>query len=180
MNKISSATLRSALSIVLGFVLVLWPEIAASYLVITIGILFILPGIFSLIGYFSRDKSIDAPKTSFPLEAAGSILFGIWLVIMPNFFINIMMYVLGALLVLAGLLQIISLYKARRWSYVQWGYYIVPALILFIGIVILAYPFGTVTTTFMVFGVTMIIYGFTELFNTYKFRRKNDEIDYTL
>lgn len=177
MNKLSSATLRSALSIVLGFVLVLWPEIAASYLVITIGILFILPGIFSLIGYFSRNKSIDAPKTSFPLEAAGSILLGIWLVVMPTFFIHIMMYVLGALLILAGLLQILSLYQARRWSEVQWGYYIVPVLIFLMGIVILAYPFATVATTFIVFGVTLIIYGFTEIINSYKFRRRNDNID---
>jgi uncharacterized membrane protein HdeD (DUF308 family) len=171
MNKVNYAALRNVLSIVLGFILVIWPEIAVNYLVITIGILFILPGSFSLIGYFNRNKSEDTPKANFPVEAAGSILFGGWLVVMPDFFINITMYVLGGLLVLGGLFQIISLLKARKWSNVRLGYYIMPVLILLIGIVILAYPFPTATTTFTIFGVTMIVYGFTELINNYKFRR---------
>lgn len=172
MNKLNNATLRSALSIVLGFVLVLWPEMAVNYLVITIGILFILPGIFSLLSYFTRDKSEEMPPASFPIEAAGSILFGAWLVIMPTFFVNILMYILGALLVLAGIFQIIHLFKARKWSLVPWGFYILPIVILITGIVILFYPFATVATTFMIFGAALIIYGFTELINTYRFRKK--------
>ena len=44
MRSINGAVLRSAFAMVLGFVLVLWPEAAITYLVITIGILFILPG----------------------------------------------------------------------------------------------------------------------------------------
>ena len=46
MRSINGAVLRSAFAMVLGFVLVLWPEAAITYLVITIGILFILPGLF--------------------------------------------------------------------------------------------------------------------------------------
>ena len=41
MRSINGAVLRSAFAMVLGFVLVLWPEAAITYLVITIGILFI-------------------------------------------------------------------------------------------------------------------------------------------
>lgn len=178
MSKISNATLRSALSIVLGFVLVLWPEMAVSYLVITIGILFILPGIFSLLGYFTRDRDEAAPHRSFPLEAAGSILFGAWLVIMPNFFVNILMYILGAVLLFAGIIQIVSLVKARKWAVVSWAFYVMPVLILLTGIVILAYPFATATTTFIVFGAALIVYGFTELINSYRFRQKGDTFTY--
>ena len=39
MRSINGAVLRSAFAMVLGFVLVLWPEAAITYLVITIGIL---------------------------------------------------------------------------------------------------------------------------------------------
>ncbi len=178
MNKFNSATLRSALAIVLGFVLVLWPELAVTYLVITIGILFILPGIFSILSYFTRDRKPGAPDKNFPIEGAGSILFGAWLVIMPTFFVNILMYILGALLVLGGFFQIIALIKARKWSLVPWGYYVIPTLILIVGILILAYPFGTAANTFVVFGVACIIYGFSELINSFKFRKKNEDTDY--
>ncbi|MDR2968154.1 MAG: DUF308 domain-containing protein [Tannerellaceae bacterium] len=173
MNKVSNAVLRNVLSIVLGFIMVLRPEIAVNYLVITIGVLFILPGFLSLIEYFNRKKNADATGTRFPIEAAGSIIFGAWMVIMPDFFLNITMYVLGALLVLGGLLRIISLFNTRKWTYVRWGYYVMPALVLLVGIVILAYPFATAAITFTVFGATMIVYGFTGLINNYVFRREN-------
>jgi len=53
MRSINGAVLRSAFAMVLGFVLVLWPEAAITYLVITIGILFILPGLFAILSYFT-------------------------------------------------------------------------------------------------------------------------------
>ena len=40
MRSINGAVLRSAFAMVLGFVLVLWPEAAITYLVITIGIFY--------------------------------------------------------------------------------------------------------------------------------------------
>ncbi|MDH6313509.1 uncharacterized membrane protein HdeD (DUF308 family) [Parabacteroides sp. PFB2-10] len=178
MNKISYAAIRSAFAIVLGFILILWPEMALHYLVITIGILFILPGIFTIIGYFTREKNEETKdNTMFPLDAAGSILFGTWLLIMPDFFINILMYVLGALLLLGGLQQIVSLVKARQWARVPWGFYVIPSLIFLTGILIVTYPKSSITNAVVVFGVTSVIYGFVELINSYKFRKKKEEID---
>lgn len=178
MNKFNSATLRSALAIFLGFILVLWPELTATYMVITIGILFILPGIFSLLSYFTRNRNERTADRRFPIEAAGSILLGIWLVIIPEFFVKFLMIVLGALLVLGGLIQIISLIQARKWTLVPWGFYIIPVLILITGVLILANPFNTAISTFVIFGIASIIYGFSELINSFKFRKKNDDIDY--
>ena len=108
----------------------------------------------------------------FPIDGAGSILFGAWLVIMPQFFVSILMYILGALLVLGGVQQIISLVSARKWSVVPFAFYIVPVLILITGIMILAYPFGAAANTFVIFGVASLIYGISELINWYKFRRR--------
>ena len=130
MRSINGAVLRSAFAMVLGFVLVLWPEAAITYLVITIGILFILPGLFAILSYFTRPKNENGEKPMFPIEAAGSVLFGAWLVIMPEFFVNILMYLLGALLVIAGVQQLVSLISARKWSNVPLGFYLMPALIL--------------------------------------------------
>ena len=60
MRSINGAVLRSAFAMVLGFVLVLWPEAAITYLVITIGILFILPGLFAILSYFTRNKRCNS------------------------------------------------------------------------------------------------------------------------
>ena len=56
MKSLNGSVLRCIFAIVLGLVLVLWPEAAVTYLVITIGICFIIPGLFSLLNYFTREK----------------------------------------------------------------------------------------------------------------------------
>lgn len=172
MKTINNAILRSAFAILLGLVMVLWPEAAITYLVITIGVLFILPGLFSILGYFTRSKETNGDNPMFPIEGAGSVLFGAWLVIMPGFFVNILMYVLGALLVVAGVQQIVTLISARKWSTVPFGFYLMPVLILITGVMIIAYPFGAAANTFVIFGVAIMFYGICELINWYKFRKR--------
>lgn len=90
--------IRCICALVIGVLLVAWPEAAILYLVITIGVLFLVPGLFSLSGYLIRGKQ-DGSR--FPIAGLGSLLFGLWLMIMPAFFVGILMYVLGAVLVLA-------------------------------------------------------------------------------
>lgn len=172
MKSLNSSILRCLFAIALGLVLVLWPEAAVTYLVITVGICFILPGVFTLLGYFTREKVEGEPSPMFPIDGAGSVLFGAWLVIMPQFFVSILMYILGALLVIAGIQQIVSLVSARKWSIVPLGFYIIPILILITGIMILVYPFGAAANTFVIFGVACLIYGISELINWYKFRQR--------
>lgn len=106
----------------------------------------------------------------------GSLLFGLWLLIMPGFFVRILMYVLGAMLVLAGLNMLAGLVNARRLMPVAWGFYVVPVLILAAGIVVLFNPFQTAELPFIVLGVTSIVYGVFDMFEAYKFRRTGVEI----
>ena len=96
MKVVNNPALRSIFAIVLGLILVLWPAATINYLVIVIGVLFLVPGLIAMIGYLMRDKE-RYPDAAFPIEGAGSALFGLWLIVMPAFFVNILMYVLGAL-----------------------------------------------------------------------------------
>ena len=168
----NTSVVRSVFAIILGLVLILWPEATITYLVMTIGVLFILPGAISTINYFSRPKDEFGKRPLFPIEAAGSILLGIWLVVMPAFFVNILMYVLGAILVVAGLHQLVSLITVRKWASVPFGFYLMPTLTLIVGIMILAYPFGAAANTFVIFGVASLFYGCCELINWYKFQKQ--------
>lgn len=171
MKKIDNTVLRGAFAIILGLVLVLWPEAAINYLVIVIGVLFIVPGVISLVSYF-RAKSRDAGfSPNFPIEAAGSVIFGLWLVSMPAFFVNILMYVLGVLLILAGIQQIVSLTSARKRVQISSLFYIFPILILICGVVILSSPFAAAASAFMFLGIVALAYGLGELFSWYRFGR---------
>ncbi|BDW77407.1 hypothetical protein BFINE_32020 [Bacteroides finegoldii DSM 17565] len=48
--------IRILFALVIGLVLVIWPNAAASYIVITVGVAFLIPGVISLFGYFGRKR----------------------------------------------------------------------------------------------------------------------------
>jgi uncharacterized membrane protein HdeD (DUF308 family) len=169
--------LRSILGIFLGLLFILWPQESVTYLIMTTGVFFILSGLCSfLVWNFRRDKSVH---TFAPLliggVAAGSILLGVWLVLSPAFFIQFFGRVWGAILVIVGIQQLVSLLKARQWYAVAWGYYVLPALILLAGILILLYPSEAMNNTFILLGVVSLFYGVNEMISWYKFRPKKIE-----
>jgi len=169
MKRMNYSLIRIVFALIIGLVLVIWPNAASDYLVITIGILFIIPGIIGMIGYLTADKAL---KRRFPLEALGSFLFGLWLVIMPDFFANLLMYVLGVVLILGGAQQIYSVAMARRWTTVPFGFYILPALILLGGFFILVNPVEARNTAFLIIGIISIVYAVTELINWFRFTNR--------
>ena len=169
MKMMNYSVMRCVSAIAIGILLMVWPEAAILYLVIAIGAMFFLPSVFSLVGYFMKGRQAGA---YFPILGLGSLLFGMWLMVSPAFFVGILMYVLGVVLIFAGISQIARLLNVRSFAVVPFGYYVVPVLILLAGLVVLANPFAAATIPFIILGVSSTAYGITELINLYKFRKK--------
>lgn len=174
MKTLSNSLLRSVFSLVIGVLLVIWPEAAMEYLIITIGVLFVIPGLISLLGYFAHRTEVVS--SVFPVASLGSALLGLWLMIMPRFFVNILMYILGAILVLAGIQLIVGLISARRSHVVPVGYYIMPMLILLAGVLVLLNPFTTASIPFIILGVSCIFYSISDIITYFVFYRQNSRI----
>lgn len=169
MKGISNSFLRTICALIIGLILVMFPNEAGDYLVITVGVVFMIPSLLSIIGYFAMNAE---ERRRLPIEGIGSLLFGLWLVIMPGFFADLLTFVLGFVLVLGGVQQISSLSVARRWMPVHAGFYVVPVLILLAGLVALVNPTGVRSTAFIVIGVTSLVYAVSELVNWFAFTRK--------
>ena len=120
MKGISNSFLRTICALIIGLVLVMFPNEAGDYFVITIGVVFLIPALLSIIGYFAMSAE---ERCRLPIEGIGSLLFGLWLIIMPGFFADLLTFVLGFILVLGGVQQIASLSAARRWMPVRVGFY---------------------------------------------------------
>lgn len=172
MKMMNYGIMRCVSAIAMGVLLMVWPEAAILYLVIAIGAMFFLPSLFSLVGYFMKGRRLGM---YFPVISLGSLLFGLWLMVSPAFFVGILMYVLGAVLVFAGISQIAGLLNARSHSTVPFGYYVMPVLILLAGLVVLVNPFAVAAIPFIILGVSSAVYGITELINLYKFRKKEEK-----
>ena len=166
MKGISNSFLRTICALIIGLVLVMFPNEAGDYFVITIGVVFLIPALLSIIGYFAMSAE---ERRRLPI---GSLLFGLWLIIMPGFFADLLTFVLGFILVLGGVQQIASLSAARRWMPVRVGFYIIPVLILIAGLVALFNPTGVRSTAFIIIGISSIVYAVSELINWFTFTRK--------
>ena len=101
MKTMNYSLIRTVCALIIGLVLVLWPDAAVQYLVITLGVLFLIPGFISIISYFAA-KPEQGVSRRFPIEGTGSLLFGLWLVVMPGFFADVLMFLLGFILILGG------------------------------------------------------------------------------
>lgn len=170
MKSMNYSLIRMLFALVIGLVLVLWPDAATNYIVITIGVAFLIPGVVSLIGHFTM-KRTDNNVPRFPVEGVGSILFGIWLIVMPQFFADILMFLLGFILIMGGVQQLASLSAARRWVPVPGAFYVLPSLILVAGIVALFNPTGVRNTALLIIGISSLVYALTELLHWFRFMR---------
>ncbi|MBO7417576.1 MAG: DUF308 domain-containing protein [Bacteroidaceae bacterium] len=168
MKTINYAFVRAICALIAGLVLVLFPNEAGNYFVITVGALFMLPSLFGLISYYAHRKEYPA---FFPVDSVGGVLFGLLLMLMPGFFANFLTFVLGFFLFIGGIQQLSMLIAARHWSTVPVGYFIVPSLILLAGIYALVNPNGSRNTAFIIIGIACIIYALFELINWFKFTR---------
>jgi len=174
MKSMNYSFVRAVCALVIGLVLVLWPDAASDYIVITIGILFMIPGLIGLINYFAL-KSRNTVVHGLPVQSIGSLLFGLWLLIMPGFFADILMFILGVLLMAGGAQQIFSLVVARRWIQIPWAFYVVPVLILISGGVILFNPMAARHTALILIGISSMVYALSELVNWFRFLRRRPQ-----
>lgn len=175
MKTMNYSLIRILFALVIGLVLVIWPDLAAKYIVITLGVAFLIPGIISLFAFFGHKKSESSAESLFPVEGVGSLLFGLWLIIKPDMFTDILMFLLGFILMMGGVQQIASLATARRWMHVPGGFYLLPSLLLVAGIVALFNPTGVVNTAFFIIGVSSLVYSLSELINWFKFMRRRPQ-----
>lgn len=172
MKTMSYSVIKGICAVIMGVLLVTWPEAAILYLVIAIGAMFLVPGAVAVLNYIFKGREQGA---MFPIVSVGSLLFGLWLMISPAFFVGILMYVLGVVLVFAGISQIMQLLNARGWTQVSFGYYVMPVLILIAGLVVLLNPFAVATVPFVILGVSSIVYGITDIINGIRFRKKENK-----
>ena len=171
-SKWSTPLWGSILTIIVGSILIIWPELALSYIVIVIGLLFLISGLSAAISYWANKNSDGNSYTYLLFTGIGSTLFGLWLILMPQFFVNILMFVMGGILVLAGIQQLGELIIQRKNVIVPFAFFILPTLVLLAGILILFNPFSTATSVVVIFGVSAVLYGIAGLINGYKAKKQ--------
>lgn len=184
MKLLNSSCFRAICILLLGILLVAYPAKTTELLVVAVGFAFLVPSLVYLIAYISAMRSKknnpNGYTPRYPIMETGSLLFGLVLILMPTFFITILMYVLGALLVLFACNQIVNLISIRRFAKLSFGFYIIPLLILITGVLFLIDPVQIASSPFMILGICCIVSALSELLNLYRISKAKKSYDITV
>lgn len=168
---------RALCALFVGFLLVSNPAGMSLLLVQVIGGIFAASGIVAVIGYFTQRARQSGFRPVFPIVGIGSVAFGLFLLLFPGEFVNILMYILGALLILIGIGQISGLVINRTVAPLSWTLFILPVLTTLAGVFVIAYPIAAASIPFTILGIAYLVYGAGELIigiRFYHFRRLFD------
>ena len=116
-----------------------------------------------LYGQFNR-RAIVRPV--FPLMSIGSILFGAYLELYPDSFVTYLVFLLGLLLLLAGVNQFLSMINNRKVSPFSLLLMLLPLVLMGIGGYCVTHSSEAAGTLFKILGGTCIYYGLSDMFLT--------------
>ncbi|EGN57539.1 hypothetical protein PRBRB14_20850 [Hallella multisaccharivorax DSM 17128] len=183
MKPFRSSIFRAVCAIAIGALLVKYREQTVTWITVVVGAIFLVSGIISITSWFASkrrntDSSMDiydaqgrlinVPAPPFPIVGLGSIILGGVLALFPNSFVNGLMYVLAAMLILGALTQFFNLTVARRFANIGIVWWVFPTLVLLVGLVAVLKPSFIATAPLLVLGWCMMVYGVVDLINSIK------------
>ena len=183
MKIFQSSVFRAVCAIVVGILILKYPQDGITWLTIAVGVLFLVSGVIATIAYLNARKHageyiitdqqgriISGSQPTFPIVGVGSIILGLTLALTPGVFINGLMYILGAIMILGGINQLMSLVSARRLGSVPLGFWVAPSLILVVGVFVILKPMESAEVPLLILGWCCLLYGVTEIINALKIR----------
>lgn len=186
-----SSILRAIIACVVGVLLAQFREESVGWLTVTVGGLFFLSGLFSCIAYFidkskiqrANSKAIEEGEEKLqrlpmiPIVGIGSAILGIILAFMHQNFLQWVVYILAAILILGAISQLINLIAASKFARIPLLYWLFPIITLSVGVFILAKRDIEISTQLLIIGWCLIFYGVIELLNTLKIHQMKKAFD---
>lgn len=163
-RKDFNAPIRAIWGLILGLILCLYPDNVGSYLVILLGLIFMIPSAISILVFLTqvRKTKVIGSRT-FPIVSTGCLLFGTWLVISPSNFVQMLTVIIGLLIIIGSVQQLYGLQLAKQWTNISGIHYFIPIILLVSGIIVILNPIGVISGVMMFAGIVLLIYSLNEL-----------------
>ncbi len=187
MKIIQSSIFRAIVAIAMGVLLVKDPSGTLRWITILLGVLFLVMGVMSCINYFvrifqERKEAVEIDekgrpvrrsafgkgRSSFPMSSVGSVLFGLVLILRPDLFDEILMYILGAFIIVGAINQFVKLALINRVVRVHWLFWVLPTILLIVGVWLIVKPFEVLDTTMYAIGWCLLVLGVVECITAIK------------
>lgn len=166
-----SSALVALVTIILGVVLVGWPDRSVSVICAILGGALLLCGLLYVIGCLVGKRR---QTRSVFMIIPGVILagLGVWLMTSSNTVIALIQYVFGAVVLFHGILDLQAAIALLTQRMSKWWIDLLLALLTFgLGFLILANPFGTFSALVILIGIALIYDGVSDLWLIWRLSR---------
>ena len=197
MRIIQYSIFRALCAVAVGALLVKYRENMVEWMTIAIGVLFFLSGFVGMIAAMRRKKVVtsdNAPQgdTTMPDTVSGAesedvtttragwgfgafvgmgcMILGLILALMPKTFVEFLVYIISAFLIIGAIQQFVTLGIARKNAPVGFFWWIMPALLFIVGCIALFKPTVFASAPLFFIGWFLIVYGVVECVNALKAR----------
>lgn len=154
---------NAVIMVVVGLVLVIWPDFFGKMLCYLLGGALILMGVIQLIG-FLRGERLGFYNKFNMLMGIVLVLLGIWICTQPKIVLSIIPVVVGILVILHGLMDIQYTLDIKRTGNTKWWIALIAAILTFVfGLVLVFRPFAAYEISMILLGVAMLYDGGSDL-----------------
>ena len=158
-----SYILVSALYVVLGVVLLVWPGTSVKMICYGLGFAMVVLGITYGIIYFTKDNLQGFLQMDLVIGIV-CLAFGVFILLNPTFLATVLPFAMGIILLLGAVVKIQSSWNMRRLKFKKWYLVLVCALVIIaLGIVLLCNPFKEEKFMILYIGACLILDGLTNL-----------------
>lgn len=171
-----NVVVRSVCLVVIGVLMVLLREAFMPVIIQLMGVAFVVSGVISLFNaYLLHRHKLSGGVGKFTLATAGvaGVALGVWLLLSPAFFLSLLMLMLGLMLLFMGMYQLITLLMVQRRLHMRLFVYVIPLLLLAMGVLVIANPFEAAAVPFLVVGAGAMLAGFSDLINSLYLMRRS-------
>ena len=132
-----------------------------DWIVVIVGIMFMIPGIFSLVGGMASKRPGNASSI---VAGVGAICLGVVMCIVPSFFAHILVYIFAGILIIGGIYHIAFLGWMSRPFVLPWYYYIIPILMIGAGLLMIFTSLRTLNNAVvLITGIAFVCSSFNSL-----------------
>ena len=164
--------MRALVAVAVGIIMIIYNEQAMNIVVKIIAALLFASGIVSLA--VGMRKKNDSTSKLMNFNAIVDIVIAALLFMFNGFVANLIIYLIGFVLILFGLFQIFALIAAGRVTGFAFWAFLMPVLVTGAGAVLLFTPEFAESSISLIAGISLLIYGVSELFSSWKMKKAFD------
>ena len=165
-----SSMAAAAVTILLGLVLVCWPDRSIGFLCMLLGAAIFITGIIYILGWIARRK--EGVPAFFVLPGVILCALGVWLMTNPASVVILIQYIFGAILIFHGVVDLQGAVTLMRQRWERWWLDLALAVLtIALGALVLVNPFGTFATLVILIGAALIFDGLSDLYIIWRLTR---------